>query len=41
MKELSDDVVEMIEDASPEEKKYLANRISSLAQKVSRLEHDD
>ena len=41
MKELSDDVVEMIEDASPEEKKYLANRISSLAQKVSKLEHDD
>ena len=41
MRELSEDVVEMIEDASPEEKKYLANRISSLAQKVSKLEHDD
>lgn len=41
VKELSEDVVEMIEDASPEEKKYLANRISSLAQKVSKLEHDD
>ena len=33
--------IEMIEDASAEEKKYLANRISSLAQKISKLEHDD
>lgn len=41
MKELSSDVIEMIEDASAEEKKYLANRISSLAQKISKLEHDD
>ena len=41
IKELSSDVVEMIEDASPEEKKYLANRMSSLAQKVAKLESDD
>lgn len=41
IRELSEDVVEMIKDASPEEKKYLANRISSLAQKVSKLEQDD
>ena len=40
IKELSNDVVEMIEDASPEEKKYLANRMASLAQKVSKLEDD-
>ena len=41
IKELSDDVIEMIEDASPEEKKYLANRMTTLAQKVSKLEADD
>ena len=40
IKELSHDVVEMIEDASPEEKKYLANKISALATKVSKLEND-
>lgn len=38
MKELSDDVVEMIDDASSEEKKYLANKISALATKVSKLD---
>lgn len=40
IKELSHDVVEMIEDASSEEKKYLANKISALATKVSKLEND-
>lgn len=40
IKELSEDVVGMIEDASPEEKKYLANKISALATKVSKLEND-
>lgn len=38
MKELSDDIIEMIDDASSEEKKYLANKISALATKVSKLD---
>jgi hypothetical protein len=38
MKELTDDVIEMINDASSEEKKYLANKISALATKVSKLD---
>ena len=38
MKDLSGDMVEMIEDASPEEKQYLANRLSALASKISKLE---
>ena len=38
MKELSNDLVEMIEDASPEEKQYLGNRLSALATKIAKLE---
>ena len=35
MKELSEDLVEMIDDASPEEKQLLEKKISALATKVS------
>ena len=38
MKELSNDLVEMIEDASPEEKQYLGNKLATLATKISKLE---
>ncbi len=38
MKELSGDLVEMIEDASAEEKQYLSNRLSALATKISKFE---
>lgn len=38
MQELSNDIIEMIDDASVEEKKYLANKISALATKVSKLD---
>lgn len=34
MKELTDDIVEMIEDASPEEKAMLSQKLSTLASKV-------
>lgn len=37
MQELTADIVEMIEDASAEEKQYLEKKISSLAQKISQL----
>lgn len=37
MKELSEDVVDMIEDASPEEKQLLEKKISALATKVGSL----
>ncbi len=37
MKELSEDLVEMIEDASPEEKQLLEKKITSLASKVASL----
>ena len=37
MQELTQDMVEMIEDASPEEKQYLEKRISALAQKIGQL----
>lgn len=40
VQELSKDLIEMIEDASPEEKQYLGNRISSLGTKITKLEHD-
>lgn len=39
MKELSEDLVEMIDDASPEEKQLLERKISALATKVSSLNH--
>lgn len=38
MKDLSTDLVDMIEDASPEEKQYLSNRLSALATKIAKLE---
>lgn len=41
MKELSDDVIDMIEDASPEEKQLLEKKISSLATKISSLNTSD
>ena len=37
MQELSQDVVEMISDASPEEKQYLEKKISALAVKVGQM----
>lgn len=37
MQELTQDVVEMVEDASPEEKQYLSKRIAVLANKLSQL----
>lgn len=40
VKELSGDLVEMVEDASPEERQYLGNRLSALASKITKLEHD-
>lgn len=39
MKELSEDLVEMIDDASPEEKQLLEKKVSALATKVSSLNH--
>jgi hypothetical protein len=38
MKDLSSDMVEMIEDASAEERQYLGNRLTALASKISKLE---
>lgn len=35
MQELTQDVVEMIEDASPEERQYLSKKISALATKIN------
>lgn len=35
MQELTQDIVEMIEDSSPEEKQYLEKRISALATKIA------
>jgi len=37
MQELTQDVVEMVEDASTEEKQYLSKRVSALANKLSQL----
>jgi hypothetical protein len=37
MQELSQDVTEMIAEASPEEKQYLEKKISSLAVKVGQM----
>lgn len=37
MKELSEDIVEMVEDASPEEKQLLEKKIASLATKIGSL----
>ena len=40
VKDLSSDLVEMIEGASPEEKQYLGNRLSALSSKIIKLEND-
>ena len=37
MQELTQDMVEMIEDASPEEKQYLEKRITALGNKIGQL----
>ena len=37
MQELTQDLVEMITDASPEEKQYLEKRLSVLASKVGQM----
>ena len=37
MQELSQDVVDMIADASPEEKQYLEKKITALASKVGQM----
>ena len=37
LSELSKDVIEMIEDASPEEQQYLEKKISQLANKIGRI----
>ena len=37
MQELTQDIVEMVEGASPEEKQYLNKRVSALATKLSQL----
>lgn len=38
MKDLTSDLMEMIEDSSPEEKQYLGNRLSTLATKIIKLD---
>ena len=37
MQELTQDMLDMIEDASPEEKQYLSKRVTSLANKLAQL----
>jgi hypothetical protein len=37
MQELTQDVVEMVNDASPEEKQYLSKKVAALASKLSQL----
>ena len=37
MKELTDDIIEMIADASPEEKQLLDKKIAALATKISQV----
>ena len=38
VKELTHDLIEMVEDSSPEEKQYLGNRISALGSKITKLD---
>ena len=38
MKDLSTDIVEMIDEASREERQYLSNRLSTLATKIIKIE---
>ena len=37
MQELTSDMVEMIQDSSPEEKQYLEKKISALATKIGQM----
>jgi hypothetical protein len=37
MQELSQDITEMIADASPEEKQYLEKKITALASKIGQM----
>jgi hypothetical protein len=37
MQELTTDVVEMIQDASPEEKSYLEKKMTTLATKIGQM----
>ena len=37
MQELTQDMIEMIEDASPEERQYLEKRVSALASKIGQV----
>jgi hypothetical protein len=37
MQELTTDMVEMIQDSSPEEKQYLEKKISALASKIGQM----
>ena len=37
MQELTQDMVEMIEDASPEERQYLEKKVSALATKIGQV----
>ena len=37
VQELTQDIVEMVEDASPEEKQYLSKRVTALGNKLSQL----
>ena len=40
MQELTQDVVEMIEGSSPEERQYLSKKISALATKLTQTAND-
>ena len=40
VQELTQDVIEMVEDASPEEKQYLSKRVTALGNKLSQLTND-
>jgi hypothetical protein len=38
MQELTHEIIEMIDDATPEEKQYLTKRVTALANKIGSLE---
>ena len=40
VQELTNDLIEMVEDASPEEQQYLANKMSTLSTKISSISKD-
>ena len=35
--ELTSDIIEMVEDASPEERQYLSKKVTALANKITQL----